>query len=236
VGGYALLAGLWVSGFDLPWPALLAAFVLGAIDDWRPMGAGVKALGQCVPAALLGLEVGGEAGIWIGLLAWVAQNAVNTFDHADGFLCALGGTAFPPLLAAPFLGVLPWNLLLRAKNRAGGDVAQAYFGDGGSLLAGVLLASQPEARWFLLVPTLDLARVVGLRLLAGQAPWVGDRRHLGHRFQDHGWNPKMGAVLALAALLPMGLASTHGHWVAALASAAVWAGLVVASRPPVAQA
>ncbi len=240
IGGLAVLAGLLVSGWPLPWWALGSAFLLGAWDDRRPLSPGAKALGQIVPAGLLAWELtrglpGTEIylqSLWIVPLAWAAQNIVNTWDHADGLVCGLGGLALPPVAAAAFLGVLPWNLLLRKPSPGQGqhDLPRLYLGDAGAHVAAILLVSFPLSRWFLILPALDLARVVWLRWRAGHRIWVGDRRHLGHRLQNLGWPPKLVAVAALAPAAPLLGAAGWGIF-AALSCATLWGCLVWASQP-----
>ena len=235
VGGAAVLIGLWVSGAPLPWAALLAAFVLGTWDDARPLSAIFKLLGQ--------VGVGCWLASWMGWHGWnysagvlavvAAQNAMNTWDHADGLCAGLVGVGLPPVLAAPFLGFLPWNLLLmrrRADSSAPG-VPWAYLGDAGSHISGVLMVWYEPARPLLLLPLLDLARVACLRIMAGQRFWVGDRRHLGHRLLDAGFEPKSAALLALAPALPLAATDRLGMGLAALVCLCMFAGLVIYTAP-----
>lgn len=240
IGGLAVLLGLAVSGLPLPWWALGSAWLLGAIDDRRPLSAGAKALLQLVPAGLLAWELtrglpGTEIylqSLWLVPLAWAAQNLVNTWDHADGLVCGLAGLALPPVAAAAFLGVLPWNLLLRRprSNDTDRDVPRLYLGDAGAHVAAIALVSFPLSRWFLLLPALDLARVVWQRWKAGHRFWVGDRRHLGHRLQNLGWPPKLVAVAALFPAAPLLGVDGWGPF-AALSCAVLWGCLVWASQP-----
>ncbi len=212
IGGAALLAGLLVSGANLPWYALVAAFMLGTWDDLAGLTPRAKAFLQVIPAGLLawpslGLH-GPTEGVWMSALgifaiAWVAQNAVNTWDHADGMALGLGALALPPLLAGPLVGVLPWNLVFRGPGPGGRDLPKLYLGDAGSHLLAVLLVSHPTGRWFVIVPLLDLLRVAWVRWRAGQRPWVGDRRHFAHRFQERGVPPKAVALLGLVPALPL---------------------------------
>ena len=128
------------------------------------------------------------------LLALVAMNAVNTWDNADG---AAGGLTLVALPAGPLgaaaAGFLPWNLWRR------GGAPIAYLGDAGSHLVGVAIAARPEAIGVLLLPLLDLARLSVVRVAAGSRPWIGDRRHLAHRFEAAGV-PGVGVAALLAGL------------------------------------
>ncbi|MDF1729837.1 MAG: hypothetical protein P1U53_19035, partial [Sulfitobacter sp.] len=144
------------------------------------------------------------------------------------------GFALPPVLAGPFLGFLPWNLLLLRKDKesSGPGVPWAYLGDAGSHLAGILMVWYEPARPLLLLPLLDLARVAWLRILAGERFWVGDRRHLGHRLLDVGLVPKLAALLALMPCLPLLAVDRMGLKVAGLACTALMVGLLWVAAPP----
>ncbi len=235
VGGLAVLVGLALGGVSLPWSALVAALLLGTWDDLRPLSAGLKLLGQGIVGYLLAREVG-----WTGwevplgiFAAVVGQNAMNTWDHADGLCAGLMGAALPPILAAPFLGFLPWNLLLTRKNTNSSrpGVPWAYLGDAGSHLSGILIVWCEPARPLLILPLLDLTRVVWLRLASGQRIWVGDRRHLGHRLLDAGFQPKVAALLALAPCLPLIAIERLGVQVAGLACLGLLVALVWYTAP-----
>jgi UDP-N-acetylmuramyl pentapeptide phosphotransferase/UDP-N-acetylglucosamine-1-phosphate transferase len=211
VGGLALLLVLVCGDFfglgsgPLPWAALGAAWVLGTRDDFRPLAALPKLAGQLGVALLFALHRESlQGGDWLALgkdlaLAMVAQNLANTWDHSDG-LCAgwallLPGT--PLLLRGALAGFLPLNLIRQARSGSGEDASprpRAYLGDAGSHLVGILVALQPAAWLALALPAMDLSRVVWLRWRAGQAFWLADRRHLGHRLEARGWHPIVGLV------------------------------------------
>jgi UDP-N-acetylmuramyl pentapeptide phosphotransferase/UDP-N-acetylglucosamine-1-phosphate transferase len=194
--------------------AILAAFAVGLCDDLAPRGLSAlrKLGGQTLVGILLGIAFGisGAEIHWgafgLGLFgAIVAQNAVNTFDNADGAAAAtgvLGFSAAAPVIAAALAGFLPFNLWLRRGAAIGRSAASdpiAYLGDSGSHVLGVLLLLNPQAGLALTLPLLDLARVALVRIQSGIAPWIGDRRHLAHRMLDRGWTPT-GTVLALCAI------------------------------------
>jgi len=238
VGGAVLLVGLLVASAlggappGLPWPALVGALLLGLADDRRRGGLppGTKLLGQCAVGLLLVLVPGFEGDLAqraLGcLLAVVAMNAINTFDNADGAVVALGLLAFAPVAAvrSALLGFLPFNLPWRR-----GGAPAAYLGDSGSHVVGLLIAWHPAARLALLLPLLDLGRLVFVRLSRGQAPWVGDRRHLAHRLEAAGLpRPAVALALVLAALPPFlgrgrSLAGLDGAWVGACVTAVIFA-------------
>ncbi len=214
VGGAAILVGLLVAGASrgalVPGgaigSALLLAFALGFTDDRTPGGLPPFGLllGQSIVAAALlasGWRVcGGDSTLAVAasfFAAVLALNCVNSFDNADGAATALGIlglSAGSPLLAAPLLGFLPFNLWLRR-----GKSPVAYLGNSGSHVLGVLMLLDPIGRAALLLPLLDLARLSFTRLAVGSRPWVGDRRHLAHRLQRAGFEPSI-VVLALLAV------------------------------------
>jgi len=212
VGGAALLFGLIAfslaappgGGHRLPWMALGGAFLLGLGDDLKRGGFPplAKFMGQIGVGVLLALEPGLEwqERILRGVLCVVAQNAVNTFDNADGASTSLGLLACAPHpgARAALLAFLPFNLLL-GRGSGPRRVPLAYLGDSGSHLLGVLFAWLPGAEIALLLPLLDLGRLVVVRWRAGQAPWLGDRRHLAHRLEAAGLSP-VGVALALVVI------------------------------------
>lgn len=228
VGGAAILAALaltaWWTGDArlgaraLPWPALVAAFLLGLVDDVLPGGlrAAAKLLGQLAVGVLVvawpgeaweGASMG--AHLTLGVLAVVAMNAVNTFDHQDGAAGALGVLALGPVappLGAAVAGYLPFNTALRRSGGDGETVPLAMLGDAGSHLLGVAIATTPGAQALLLVPLLDLARVAAGRIDRGQPFWVGDRTHLGHRLARLGFGPVAVALLLGSILAPPAVA------------------------------
>ncbi|MCK6446877.1 MAG: hypothetical protein L6Q99_10835 [Planctomycetes bacterium] len=217
-----LSAGLG-RGIEL-WPTLacVAALCLGLVDDLLPrgLGPGAKFVGQLavggVLVAPLVLEYGDPTRLAVAFMlvgcAVVAQNALNTFDNADGAagglaLLALGASLFP--FSAALLGFLGFNLPWRGRTRA-------LLGDAGSHALGLAFLVTPCAWPALAVPLLDLARVVRVRRREGRPIWRGDRTHLAH-------------LLAAAGLAPFAVAL----WLAALSvPSAVLGGLGVARGEP----
>ena len=156
-----------------------AAFALGLVDDLRRGGLapGAKLAGQLAVGLTLALEPSidpRERWLW-ALGAVVAQNALNTWDHADGNAVSLGLLALWPHAGArgALAGFLPFNLLTRRGEPPGARVPLAYLGDSGSHLLGVLVVWFPAARAALLLPLADLVRVAWLRARAGEPPWRG---------------------------------------------------------------
>ena len=240
--GGLVLAGLGQvdAGFEsigLVWPGVLAcwsalglAFLVGFVDDALPAGLvpGAKFAAQCSAGLPLGFgmwsglaesDQGGIAGLFALLLAAalaaaVAQNALNTFDNADGVatgITALGMSLVSPVIAAGLLGFLPFNLSTR-KSGASEQRAtpRAYLGDSGSHLLGMCILLTPPAWPLLALPLFDLARLSVERLQRGSRPWRGDRFHLAHLLEARGHSSL--AVLALLALIaaPSILFGTRG--------------------------
>jgi UDP-GlcNAc:undecaprenyl-phosphate/decaprenyl-phosphate GlcNAc-1-phosphate transferase len=224
IGGAAILLAGLVGGLlgdgPSPWPALLAALALGSLDDRLRGGLtpAAKLFGQALVSALLAwwAPAVGRDPVWVFALAMVAMNAVNTWDNADG---AAGGLALVALACSPLggavAGFLPWNLARRPAE----DVPYAYLGDAGSHLIGVAIAATPGAGWVLVLPLLDLARLVWVRTRSGSRPWRGDRRHLAHRLQGTGLGPvRIAGLLTLLAAAPLAghrFLGAPGTWIGA---------------------
>lgn len=221
LGGSAHRVSVW-SGY-----ALLGAVLVGLTDDVAKSGLrpAVKFAAQLVLALLCAWHALGARGSadWIDgatafALALLAMNAFNTFDNADGCatsLGALGLAVVSPLLAAPLLGFLPFNLWLRRKAADGSTTPLAYLGDAGSHLLGVLVALVPGSWPVLALPLLDLARLSIVRWKRGSRPWLGDRRHLAHRLQAAGLGPTAVVLALLAVAAPSvlgGAIADHAAW------------------------
>jgi len=194
------------------WPlgALLLAFTVGTLDDLLEDGLrpAQKLAGQAAVGVVLALPVVMAAPhdprAWLVLAlavlaACVALNWINTFDNADGAASGLGCTALlgsAPFFAAALAAFLPFNLARR------GRAPRAILGDAGSHALGLMFLLVPAAWPALLLPALDLGRLVLVRARLGLAPWQGDRRHLAHRLQARGLAPATVALALLAISLP----------------------------------
>ena len=224
VGGAAILLGLFALEVDgrtslnsalfmghdlvgegaLAWPALVAAFLLGLVDDLRGGGLppAVKVAGQVGVGLVVAFSIFAMEPVYTLaciVVVPLALNAWNTFDNADGAATGVGALALISVAspaAGPVIGFLGCNL-----RRRGGAIA--YLGDSGSHLLGCLVLLHPGAWPLMLLPALDLLRVSFLRISEGRAPWTGDRTHLAHRMQRRGLSPLQVAVcLYLVAALP----------------------------------
>jgi UDP-GlcNAc:undecaprenyl-phosphate GlcNAc-1-phosphate transferase len=187
--------------------ALILGYVcaIGVIDDVRPFSAAQKALALLVGAVLAGVVTGS---LWVPVALWVACNAVNMLDHADGLaattvgmvMLGIGGDAGFSTAGA-CLGFLVFNY----------PPARVFMGDGGSLTLGaaIVLASTAAgptvtAGW-LAVPLIDAAFVTARRLSEGRKPWLGGTDHLGHVLLDAGLHPRLLPLLYGGAALAIGL-------------------------------
>ena len=155
----------------------------------------------------------GEPGGGLALLAlgFVALNALNTFDNADGCLaslCALGFAPAAPLATAACLGFLPFNL--DAARQPERRAPSAYLGDSGAFVLGFLVLVNPGAAGVLLLPLLDLLRLAVARVRAGSRPWLGDRRHLAHRLAARGLGAPAVAVVQCVIAAPACLLVARG--------------------------
>ena len=212
LAGPAILAGL------LPWTqiefvALLAGFCLiGVIDDVRELQPATKGILLLVPSALAGYVTGEP---WVAMGCWIAVNAVNLLDHADGLV---GSTSCASLLVAggPLgiagAGVCAGFLLYNMPP------ARAFLGDGGSytLGAAMVLAWHDYGPVLVLlglaIPLIDTSFVVLRRLLAHRPFWQGGTDHTGHLLLRRGM-PSMallllyGGLAAAIALAARGIAA-----------------------------
>ncbi len=184
LGGVVIVLAIVISSTALVtewWPflavlgAMVAAFVLGLIDDVRGLRPTSKLVGQIVIGSGLAL-----AGVrveiitftpvaFIATLLWVVliMNAVNLMDNMDGLAAGIVAIAACVLvLMTP--SPTSWQAILAAATAgacAGFVIhnfapARIYMGDAGSMALGVLLAS------LTLVLTNQAASNVGLAVLA----------------------------------------------------------------------
>ena len=232
-------------------PALAVAFLVGLADDLLPAGlpplqklAGQLAAGATLVAPVL-FDPSTEPAV-LGLAALlvlgavVAQNAINTFDNADGTATTLSLAAISlplPIVGASLLGVLPLNLRRRSGESFGLALPRSYLGDAGSHLLGMLVLVTPLAWPILALPLFDLARLCIVRVRAGRAPWQGDRRHLAHRLADRGLSPLAVVAVMLLVASPTVVTIAQGAGVGRTLLAVAFTGLlfaiaVVASRDP----
>ena len=190
--------------------AVLAPFcVVGVLDDLRELTPPAKAGLLLAASAAAGRTLEGDT-LVLGVATWVAANAVNLLDHADGL--AGGAVAASLLTAGSAEGLVAAAALagFLAHNR---PPARAFMGDGGSLLLGALLVvvrhrAGPRALALgALVPLLDAGFVVGRRLLEHRPPWVGGTDHSGHVLLRAGVPPRLLVALYAAVAAVAGAAA-----------------------------
>ena len=186
---------------------LLAAFCLiGAVDDVRSLSAGAKAAALAAAAILAGTVTGLW---WVPIVTWVACNAVNMLDHADGLAASAVAAAFLGLGgdvgmagAGACVGFLCFNY----------PPARVFMGDSGSLLLGAAIVLYASERGFglslawIAIPLIDAVFVIIRRLRQGRRPWIGGTDHLGHTLLRMGVSNKALPALYAAATLATGLA------------------------------
>lgn len=170
------------------------------------------------------------------LLIVGVMNAFNMMDGIDGLAGGAAATSLTGLtVAAAFagqveteigcllllfavLGFLAFNMRHRWRSRA-----CVFMGDAGSLMLGGAIAffvvklaaggtdvpvPLPVLLWLVAVPVFDMTILVVQRLVQGQSPMVGDRRHLHHLLLRAGKSPQAAAailVLASGVLSGVGL-------------------------------
>ncbi len=164
---------------------------------------------------------GGPFGGVLGLPLWAAIpltvfwiagmiNTVNFLDGLDGLACGVSGIAALILggvslrLGQPDLALLCFVLAGAAAGFLPHNLypARIFMGTSGAWFLGFMLATLAivggaklaTALLVVGVPVFDVALLIGLRALARQPIWRGDRRHLHHRLLDHGLSHR-GTVL-----------------------------------------
>jgi UDP-GlcNAc:undecaprenyl-phosphate GlcNAc-1-phosphate transferase len=268
-GGLAIFAAFILAGalsvvlgWDNPGPWLglatlgTAIFVLGLVDDLRPLPWQLRLLVQAAVAV--------AAVVWLLPLADVVGRAVavfwvvglvNAFNMLDNMDALSGGTA---AIAAACLSLLGWlsaettdqwasyMILLGAVagflwwNR---PPARIFMGDCGSTLLGFVLGvgtarlglrpgGQPWA-WgaplcLMAVPWYDLIAVVTIRLSQGRSPFHPDKQHLSHRLVARGISPPLAVGLIHLMALASGAGAVILHFVSAEAATALVVGQLIA--------
>jgi UDP-GlcNAc:undecaprenyl-phosphate/decaprenyl-phosphate GlcNAc-1-phosphate transferase len=161
LGGPAAIAaamiGLLVSG-ELGiglMAGVLVAVTVGLLDDARPLSPWARLLTIGVAGAILGLDVGGSAGMLAAssvslLLGLACANAVNIVDGQDGLAGGLSALASLSLgVSAHILGVssgLPVGLAMGGSLLVfliwNAPPASLFLGNGGAYGVGIVLAAQ----------------------------------------------------------------------------------------------
>jgi UDP-GlcNAc:undecaprenyl-phosphate GlcNAc-1-phosphate transferase len=242
--------------------AALGLHVVGLIDDRRPLGPVPKLVAQViaglVPPMVLGVRslelldahVGGP---WLSIVitaAWfvAVTNALNFMDNMDGIAASTAGIAAAvigvialthdpdsvAILSAAMVGACAGFLVFNGP-RPGGGRATIFMGDGGSLVAGYLLAYATvrvtyvaEAQTahlaavfvpvcVLAIPLYDLVAVSVIRIAQGKSPMVGDQQHFTHRLRKRGLSDGrvcavVAGCVAITGLAGLALTRMDGWW------------------------
>jgi UDP-GlcNAc:undecaprenyl-phosphate GlcNAc-1-phosphate transferase len=259
VAGFLLAGGAWVAwegaGSDAPLPWLMAlgflVFLLGLLDDLRPLPWQLRLAVQAVVAAGAVAWVLPPADLWLRAAAWFWVVAlVNAFNMLDNMDALSGGTA---AIAAVYLALLGWlsgdgagewvaySVLAAAVagflwwNR---PPARIFMGDCGSTFLGFVLGvgtarfglgpGRPAWSWAVplcvaAVPCYDLVTVVTIRLSQGRSPFHPDKQHLSHRLVSRG----LASPVAVRLIHLMALASGASAVILLFVPSGTAAGLVV---------
>jgi UDP-GlcNAc:undecaprenyl-phosphate GlcNAc-1-phosphate transferase len=208
-----------------------AAAALMVVPDWRILDVVVE-LGAAEPLRLgfVGFPVsllfvvglinainmidgvdGLAGGVVAAILFWFALIADAIGRHTELVIILL--------LFFATLGFLVFNLRTPWRRSA-----SVFMGDAGSMMLGgsvayftiVLVtssgaeahasesASLPALCWVLALPAIDTLSLIVRRLLAGNSPFVGDRRHLHHLLLDAGLSPAQVTALLVAVTTVLG--------------------------------
>lgn len=230
IGGMATLLAIIGLIDDLrPMPAWLK-FLLQAVVAGLTAGMGLRiSFLNAIPGAN-----------WLVTTLWIMTviNAINFFDNMDGlaggtaviaaffllFVAVLRGQHFVAVLAASVGGVASGFLVHNAPP------ARIFMGDSGSHFLGYCLAvlgilttfylpSESPTPSPLLIPVLVLAvplfdavAVVVIRLRAGLPIYVGDNRHISHRFVRLGLTRPQAVLLVLLLCFMVGAAALTLLW------------------------
>lgn len=179
-----------------------------------------------------------------------AMNAFNLIDGMDGMLGVTGVTV---LLGLAALGAVYGSAatVLVSAAAAGGLVgflrfnlppATVYMGNGGSLLVGMIVAvltldAAPAGESFpvmpllalLVLPLLDTSAAIVRRKLTGRPVALGDREHLHHVLQRHGFGvPRVLRLVCGLGAVAAGSAVLAAHWRNDFLAAGCAAGVVAA--------
>jgi UDP-GlcNAc:undecaprenyl-phosphate GlcNAc-1-phosphate transferase len=183
-------------------------------------------------------------GVWSPLfvILWLVllTNVVNWLDGLDGlasgvsfiaamvlFFLSLQPTVNQPatallclILAASCLGFLPFNF----------NPAKIFLGDSGAMFLGFMIAifaiisggKVATASLVLGIPIFDAIWVILRRLWGKRVPWLGDKRHLHHRFLEAGLNQKQAVLILYGVALAFGILSLFSQ-----TKGKFWAGIAL---------
>lgn len=223
----AVLAWVLLGSWALLWTLPLA--LVGLIDDWRSLPAGLRYGTQVLTAVLLLSSAalpGVTTSFWLAAVVVVAAtaliNAINFMDGIDGLVAGCMAVLFGaaataghgqlwPLVGA-LLGFLAWNW----------SPAGVFMGDAGSTFLGAVLvavlldcSSWQQVIGLLLVamPLLaDAGTCLLRRSLAGQPVFQAHRLHLYQRLHQAGWPHGRISLLYVLATAFQAVVVGFGGW------------------------
>ncbi|MEO1764365.1 MAG: glycosyltransferase family 4 protein [Cyanobacteria bacterium J06629_18] len=200
---------------NLIWLSLIPLVLIGIIDDWKGVPAGIRYLVQLLTSGLIVIQCGafsfpllnnfGTTGDIISILLTIIGitaiiNFYNFMDGLDGlvagvatvqlgFLAIWFNEPMNWLVVAVLIGFLYWNW----------SPAKIFMGDAGSTFLGATIAiallnnsSHPASIWLALTITLpltgDAIYTIICRLMRGENIFKAHRTHLYQRLQQSGWS------------------------------------------------
>ncbi|MBV6624179.1 MAG: glycosyltransferase family 4 protein [Rivularia sp. (in: Bacteria)] len=200
---------------NLLWLSLIPLVLIGIIDDWKGVPAGVRYLVQLLTSSLIVIQSDafpfpilnqlGTAGDIISILLTIVGitaiiNFYNFMDGLDGlvagvtaiqlaFLAIWFNQPLNWLVIAVLIGFLYWNW----------SPAKIFMGDAGSTFLGAVIAiallnntNHPAYIWSGLTITLplvgDAIYTIICRLIRGENIFKAHRTHLYQRLQQSGWS------------------------------------------------
>lgn len=196
------------------------------------------------------LFIGHPAATWLLTTMWILfiVNAVNFFDNMDGLAGGVAAIAsFVFLLVAGFRG--QYYVATLAASVCGVAVgflfynwppASIFMGDCGSHFLGYMLAILGAMTTFyvpgetpsyapvlipllvLALPIFDTFAVVAIRLRVRHPIYIGDHRHLSHRFQQLGLSRRCSVVLIHLLGMAIGAGALALLWLPPLGAAVIF--------------
>jgi len=200
---------------NLLWLSLIPLVLIGIIDDWKGVPAGIRYLVQLLTSSLVVIQCGafpfpllsqlGAAGNIISILLTIIGitaiiNFYNFMDGLDGlvagvstvqlgFLAIWFNEPLNWLAVAVLIGFLHWNW----------SPAKIFMGDAGSTFLGAVVAiallnnnNHSTSVWSALTITLpligDAIYTIICRLMRGENIFKAHRTHLYQRLQQSGWS------------------------------------------------
>jgi UDP-GlcNAc:undecaprenyl-phosphate/decaprenyl-phosphate GlcNAc-1-phosphate transferase len=200
-----LVFGVWDDRVDLDYRVKF-------FGQFLAVGLCMAVGGVRIASLTFDVPVGLPPAVSLGLTFLFLVGVTNAINLADGLDGLAGGLAFLCVSAIAVLGATTanWTVTTLALIEAGAILgflrfnthpARIFMGDGGSQMLGftigvlAILVTQRESSalsaslplLLLGLPILDTVTVMVRRVLAGESPFVGDRRHLHHRLLTLGF-------------------------------------------------